>query len=52
VRLVVSQRVLQGAGVDASNLAQHTVSVRGRTEDLVIYAIGSPGDIALEISGA
>jgi adenylate cyclase len=52
VRLVVSQRVLQAAGVDASKLAQHTVSVRGRTEDLVIYAIGSPSDIELEKSGA
>jgi len=44
VRLVVSQRVLQGAGVDTSHLAKYTVAVRGRAEDLVIYAIASALD--------
>ncbi|HWI80028.1 MAG TPA: hypothetical protein VNS31_12570, partial [Ramlibacter sp.] len=52
VRLVVSERVLRGAGVDASKFAQHTVTIRGRTEDLVIYAIASPAAIALENPGA
>jgi adenylate cyclase len=52
VRLVVSERVLRGAGVDASKFARHTVTIRGRTEDLVIYAIASPAAIALENPGA
>jgi len=52
VRLVVSERVLQGAAVATANLARHTVAVRGRAEDLVVYAIGSPSDIALEKRGA
>ena len=52
VRLVVSERVLQGAGVDTTHLARHTVAVRGRAEDLAIYAIASPGDMELENPGA
>ena len=48
VRLVVSEQVLQGAKVDALRLARHTISVRGRTEDLVIYAVASPSELELE----
>jgi hypothetical protein len=45
---VISQQVLQGAKVDASRLARHTISVRGRTADLVIYAVASPSELKLE----
>ncbi len=45
VRLVASEQVLQGAKMDTSRLARHTISVRGRTEDLVIYAVASPSEL-------
>ncbi len=42
VRLVVSEDVVHAAGADVSPFTKHTIAVRGRSDDLAIYAIGSP----------
>jgi adenylate cyclase len=42
VRLIVSEKVLNGAGVNAQSLARHTITVRGRSDHLAIYAVPSP----------
>ncbi len=42
VRLVVSHEVVHGAGVDVSSFTGHSITVRGRSDDLVIYAVASP----------
>lgn len=42
VRLVVSEQVLRGAGVEAGGLARHEVDVRGRVDPLVVYAVATP----------
>ena len=45
VRLVISDRVAQGAGLDTSVLAAHMLAIRGRSSELCIYAIPSPGTL-------
>jgi adenylate cyclase len=42
VRLVVSEQVLRGAGLEPGNLVRHEVDVRGRVDPLVVYAVGTP----------
>lgn len=45
VRLVMSERVAIGAGLDTSALVAHTIEVRGRSSRVRIYAIPSPGTL-------
>jgi adenylate cyclase len=49
--LVVSEYVLQQAGIEPGSAPQHQVRVRGKTERLTVYAVGDPrtliGDGAL-----
>jgi adenylate cyclase len=42
VRLVVSEQVLRTAGLDTAGLQRDEVTVRGRGDALVVYAIPSP----------
>ena len=49
VRLVISDRVAQGAGLDTSALAAHMLAIRGRSSELCIYAIPSPGKLAVSV---
>jgi adenylate cyclase len=47
VRLVMSERVAMGAGLDTSALDAHTIEVRGRSSRMRIYAVASPGTLPL-----
>jgi len=47
VRLVMSERVAIGAGLDTSALAEHTLDVRGRSSRTRVFAIPSPSTLPL-----
>ncbi|MBA2964366.1 2Fe-2S iron-sulfur cluster binding domain-containing protein [Ramlibacter sp. MAH-25] len=47
VRLVVSEVVLDAAGVDPGGLARQALSIRGRQQELGVYPIGSPATLTL-----
>jgi len=45
VRLVISEQMARGAGIDTTGLAAHELQIRGRSGLLLVYAIASPGSL-------